>query len=143
MLVMIHRYRYSRFAIYKDRNNYDIGAALVRGYKGNGTNSRLSKSGNFILPALQSAFACAMRSREGDTKFHSMNRSPIGAPPNSISTLDVVAWTTASASALRPPSASVRLRDRQLPHRRKQERSRVLRIRGNAIRAPRSSVTCK
>src|SRR6266496_2015781 len=34
MLVMIHRYRYSRFAIYKDRNNYDIGAALVRGYEG-------------------------------------------------------------------------------------------------------------
>jgi len=101
MLVMIHRYRYSRFAIYKDRNNYDIGAALVRGYEGNGTNSRLSKSGNFILPALQSAFACAMRSREDDTKFHSMNRSPIGAPPNSISTLDVVAWTTASASALK------------------------------------------
>ena len=52
---MIHRYRYSRFAIYKDRNNYDIGAALVRGYEGNGTNARLSKSGNFILPALQSS----------------------------------------------------------------------------------------
>src|SRR6266852_5867328 len=128
MLVMIQRYRYSRFAIYKGRNNYDIGAALVRGYEGNGTNSRLSKSGNFILPALQSAFACAMRSREDDTKFHSMNRSPIGAPPNSISTLDVVAWTTASAS--------VRLRDRQLPHRRKQERSRVLRIRAATRYAP-------
>jgi hypothetical protein len=42
-----------------------------------------------------------MRSREDDTKFHSMNRSPIRAPPNSISTLDVVAWATASASALK------------------------------------------
>src|SRR5260370_27336033 len=98
MLVMIHRYRYSRFAIYKDRNNNDIGVALVRGYAGNGTNSRLSKSGNFILPALQSAFACALRSREDDTKFHSMNRSPIGAPPNSTTTPHVVACTTAAPS---------------------------------------------
>src|SRR6266481_2447423 len=84
MPVMIHGYRYSRFAIYKDRSNYDIGAALVRGYQGNRTNTRLSQSGNFILPALQSAFACAMRSREDDTKFHSMNRSPLVRLPTAL-----------------------------------------------------------
>ena len=37
-----------------------------------------------MRPARQSAFACAMRSREDDTKFHSTKRSPTGSPPRSM-----------------------------------------------------------
>ena len=60
-------------------------------------NSLLSASGSFIRPARQSALACSIRSREEETKFHSMKRLPTGAPPRSMSTLGALACTTAGA----------------------------------------------
>ena len=56
------------------------------GSGGNGVNSALSRSGSFMRPARQSALACAIRSFEEATKFHSMKRSPMLAPPSSMST---------------------------------------------------------
>jgi len=56
-----------------------------RSFHASGMNSLLSKSGSFMRPARQSAFACSIRSREDETKFHSMNRSPTGSPPSAIS----------------------------------------------------------
>ena len=47
-------------------------------------NSSWSKSGSFIRPARQSAFACSIRSFDDDTKFHSMKRGPTGAPPSAM-----------------------------------------------------------
>ena len=43
----------------------------ARGSGGSGMNSRSSCTGSFIRPARQSAFACSMRSRDEETKFHS------------------------------------------------------------------------
>src|SRR5690606_24105200 len=39
-----------------------------------------------MRPARQSAFACSMRSRDEETKFHSMKRGPTGSPPSAITT---------------------------------------------------------
>ena len=38
----------------------------------------------FMRPARQSLLACSMRSRDEDTKFHSMKRSPNGSQPGGI-----------------------------------------------------------
>ena len=52
-----------------------------------------------------------MRSRELETKFHQMNRSPSsGAPPTSITRASLRAWTSASSpsgSTAMCPSGSV------------------------------------
>jgi hypothetical protein len=61
--------------------------ALPAGFdlsSGNGINSLLSLGGKMILPCFQSSFACSMRSFLEDTKFHQINRSPNGSPPNNI-----------------------------------------------------------
>src|SRR6185503_2161448 len=49
-----------------------------------GMNSWLSKSGSFMRFARQSALACSIRSRDEETKFHSMKRSPTGSPPSAM-----------------------------------------------------------
>jgi hypothetical protein len=41
-------------------------------HQGRGMNSPSSRSGSFMRPARQSAFACSMRAFDEDTKFHSM-----------------------------------------------------------------------
>src|SRR5688572_6066285 len=64
-----------------------MGFAPADGSGGRGMNSASSRSGSFMRPARQSAFACSMRSFDEETKFHSMNRLPTGSPPSSISTL--------------------------------------------------------
>src|SRR6201998_522363 len=84
-------------------SGHDIASAGGCGSGGNGTNSALSRSGSFMRPARQSALACSMRSWDDDTKFHSMKRSPTGAPPSAITTLGVVASSTAGAP--RPKTA--------------------------------------
>ena len=47
-------------------------------------NSSWSWGGSAKRPAFQSAFACSIRSREEETKFHHTCRGPIGSPPSSI-----------------------------------------------------------
>src|SRR6185295_4491819 len=64
-----------------------------------GMNSWLSKSGSFMRPARQSDFACSMRSRDEDTKFHSMKRSPTGSPPSAMRVEGCSARTEVSSDA--------------------------------------------
>src|SRR2546426_1475134 len=73
------------------------GGAGGAGSGGNGTNSLLSKSGNRMRPARQSAFAWLMRACDDETKFQSMKRSPTGSPPSAITTAGVAARTIACA----------------------------------------------
>src|SRR5260221_4643146 len=53
---------------------------------GNGMNSLLSLGGRIIRPCFQSSLACSMRSLREETKFHQINRSPNGSPPNNMIT---------------------------------------------------------
>jgi hypothetical protein len=63
-------------------------------------NSRLSVGGSRILPSFQSAFAWSILSLLEDTKFHQINLSPSGSPPNNISVLASLASMMGSAPVL-------------------------------------------
>jgi len=49
---------------------------------GKGINSWLSVGGRMILPSFQSDLACSILSLLEETKFHQINLSPSGSPPN-------------------------------------------------------------
>ena len=76
-------------------------------------NSLSSCTGSFIRPARQSDFACSILSRDDDTKFHSIKRTPTGSPPRSISTLGACASITVSfplaTTAIRSESIVTRI----------------------------------
>lgn len=64
---------------------------------GRGTNVSLSFGGKIILPCFQSSFACSILSLREDTKFHQINLSPNGSPPNNISVLFFFALSNGSS----------------------------------------------
>src|SRR5687768_9440049 len=77
------RHHFITLSLHHPASLHDIGSGGGEG-SGNGIHSSLSRSGSFMRPARQSAFACSMRSRDEDTKFHSMKRGPIGSPPRAM-----------------------------------------------------------
>src|SRR6516162_10587277 len=74
------------------------------GSSGNGINSSWSRSGSFMRPASQSAFAASIRSIEDETKFQYRNRSPKGSPPSSM-TID--GTSAVSLSGPGPPMTTI------------------------------------
>src|SRR6185369_6737126 len=77
--------------------------ALPAGFdlsSGSGINSLLSFGGSTILPCFQSSFACSIRSLLDETKFHHMNLSPNGSPPNNINVVSSFATIVGSTPLL-------------------------------------------